>query len=129
MLETDAMRHALVIEDNPLIALMLQDHLEARGFETVDVAVTQAQAISFAKERCPHLITADDSLDDGSGVEAIRRICRDVAIPVIVIVADRANVERELPNALLLLKPFSEAALASAIQDAEKAPFLYAYER
>ena len=81
------------------------------------------QAIVLAEQRCPDLITADDRLEPGSGIEAIRHICRDNAIPVIFIVADPENVERSLPNALLLLKPFSEAALASAIQSAEKTPF------
>ena len=117
------MKHALIIEDNFLIALMIREHLEECGYDTVDIATSQAQAIVLAEQRCPDLITADDRLEPGSGIEAIRHICRDNAIPVIFIVADPENVERSLPNALLLLKPFSEAALASAIQSAEKTPF------
>lgn len=120
------MKHALVIENSMLIAFMLRDHLKACGYVTADIATTQAQAIRSAEERCPDLITADDRLDHGSGVEAIRHICRDNPIPVIFIVGEPQNVEREFPNSVLLLKPFSEIALASAIHKAEKAPLCFA---
>jgi two-component system, response regulator PdtaR len=117
-------KHALIIEDHFLIALMLQEYLEENGYDTSDIAATQAQAIALAEQRCPDLITADDKLEHGTGVEAIRHICRDNTIPVIFIVADPANVQSSLPNALVLLKPFSEAALASAVQAAERTPFV-----
>ena len=120
------MKHALVIEDNALIAEMIRDYLEDCGYDSVDLANTQAEAIKLAERRCPDLITADDRLETGSGVEAVRHICHDKAIPVIFIVADPTNVRRALPNALLLQKPFSEIALASAIQVAEEAPQLFA---
>ena len=120
------MKHALIIEDSPVIAMMLQDHLEVCGYTTADIAVTQAQAITFAEHRCPDIITADDRLEHGSGVEAIRHICRDQAIPVIFIVAVPENVEETLPNALTLQKPFSEAALNDAIREARERPMICA---
>lgn len=46
------MKHALVIEDSPLI---IEGHLKRRGYVTVDVAATQTQAIRYAEKRCPHL--------------------------------------------------------------------------
>ena len=116
------MKHALIIEDNALIAVMIRDYLEECGYVSFELASTQGEAIQFAERRCPDLITADDRLEHGSGVEAIRHICHDSAIPVIFIVADPTNVRRALPNALLLQKPFSERALAIAIQAAEKVP-------
>lgn len=122
----DAVKHALIIEDNALIAVMIRDYLEECGYDSVDFAITQGEAIQLAERRCPDLITADDSLEHGSGVEAIGHICRDRAIPVIFIVADPTNVERTLPNALFLQKPFSERALARAIQAAEKASLVFA---
>ena len=115
------MKHALIIEDNAIIALMLREFLEGHGYDSVDLASTQAQAIKLAERRCPDLITADDRLEQGSGVEATRHICRDRAIPVIFITADPVDVDKRLPNALYLLKPFSEECLARAIQAADKA--------
>ena len=121
-----AVKHALIIEDIAIIAAMIRDYHEECGYDSVDLASTQGEAIQLAERRCPDLITADDKLDHGSGIEAIRHICHDRAIPVIFIVADPTNVKRALPNALFLQKPFSERALASAIQAAEKAPQLFA---
>jgi CheY-like chemotaxis protein len=120
------MTHALIIEDSPLIAMMLQDHLAECGYATADIALTQTEAIVFAERHCPDIITADDRLDDGSGVEAIRHICRDQAIPVIFIVADPENVETQLPDAITLQKPFSEAALNDAILLAKERPLVFA---
>jgi DNA-binding response OmpR family regulator len=119
-------KHALIIEDHRLIALMLQDHLGRCGYGSIDIAASQIEAISFAKLRCPDLITADEKLEHGSGVEAIRRICHNNAIPVLFIVADPTNVECLLPNALVLQKPFSDDALAHAIRKAEKTPLVLA---
>jgi CheY-like chemotaxis protein len=119
-------KHALIIEDNAIIAFMIRDYLEEYGYSSVDLASTQTEAIQLAEQRCPDLITADERLEDGSGVEAIRHICRGRAIPVIFIVAEGASVAETLPDALLLLKPFSEEALARAIQGAEKAPLIVA---
>ena len=116
------MKHALIIEDNDLIAEMIREYHEESGYGSVDLASTQAAAICLAAQRCPDLITADDRLEFGSGLEAIHQICCDKAVPVIFITADSVDVERALPNALFLLKPFSEQALARAIQAAEKAP-------
>ena len=125
-MEMNTVKHALVIEDSVMIAIMLQDHLKASGFATIDIASTQGEAIQLAEERCPQLITADDRLEDGTGVAAIRHICRENAIPVVFIVADPRNVQTEIPHAQLLRKPFSESALDAAIRDAERSPLLCA---
>ena len=123
--EGNAVKHALIIEDNALIAVMIRDYLEECGYDSV-LASTQGEAIQLAEQRCPDLITVDDRLEPGSGIEAIRHICHDREIPVIFIVADPTNVQRTLPNALLFQKPFSERALAIAIRAAEKVPLVFA---
>ena len=92
------MKHALIIEDHQLIAVMIKDYLEECGYATVDLATSQGEAIAQARQRCPHLITADDRLEDGSGVQAILQICRDRAIPGVFIVADTTNVEQAIPK-------------------------------
>lgn len=112
------MKHALVIEDRFLIAMMIQDALLSAGFGTAEIARSQGDAIKSAEEQCPDLITVDESLDGGSGIAAIREICRNKCIPVVFIVADGSKVRRAIPDAVVLLKPFSDAALADALQRA-----------
>jgi DNA-binding response OmpR family regulator len=116
------MKHALVIENNHLIAMMIEQELSESGYDTVQVAVTQEQAIAMAKDRCPQLITADDKLDSGSGIDAIREICRDQAIPVVFIAARIDQIALSIPDAVIVQKPFSRMRLMAAIERAGQAP-------
>lgn len=99
---------------------MIQDELFAAGYKTVQLASTEQDAIRMAKEQCPDLITVDEELDSGSGVAAIRHICRDRSIPAVFIVTDSRKVQRAIPDATVLLKPFSEKALKAAIGKARE---------
>ena len=69
-----AAKHALVIEDFPIIAMSIGDELAEMGFSTA-VAATEAEAVALAEERCPDLIIADLRLAQGCGIEAVRHIC------------------------------------------------------
>jgi DNA-binding response OmpR family regulator len=71
------LKHALIIEDYDLIASMIRDELAERGYGSIETAASQEQAIEMAKAPCPDLITVDDKLASGTGIEAIREICRD----------------------------------------------------
>lgn len=117
------MPHALVIEDVFVIAMAIQDELTDCGFDTVDIAALEAEAITLASETCPDLITADDKLEEGSGITAIRIICEDMALPVVFITADPRRIRATVPDAVIVLKPFSPRELISAIEMATKAPF------
>lgn len=117
-------KHVLIIEDNSLIAKMIGEHLRDSGFTSSDFAQTQDEAIHLAAQRRPDLITSDDRLRQGSGVEAVRSICHREPIPVVFVVADPAHVQETIPNAIVLLKPFSGESLEIAIQTAEKQPLI-----
>ena len=116
------MRHALVIEDNHLVAMMIEEELLEHGYDSVENATSQEQAIAMATARCPDLITVDDKLDSGSGVEAIRDICRHQALPVVFITADSDAIKLSLLDANIVLKPFARAQLTAAIEAAVFAP-------
>lgn len=116
------MKHALIIEDNRLIAMMIEDELAEHGYELIEIASSQMQAIQMAAVRCPDLITVDDKLDSGTGVETIREICRHQAIPVVFIAADPEAIENAISDAIVIRKPFSRPQLTSAIDAALSAP-------
>lgn len=78
--------HALIIEDEFLIALDIEERLQKLGFTSVDVAITEAQAVELAHRRCLDLITANVHLREGTGIAAIQKICSEYEkIPVIYI--------------------------------------------
>ena len=111
------MKRALIIEDDIFIAMGIQDVLEAAGYEQVEMAVSAAEAICIASNRSLDLITAEDRLENGSGIDAVREISRDQSTPVLFIVSDPEQVLRKIPGALVLEKPFTQNALAAAIEE------------
>lgn len=107
--------HALVIEDDAVIALLIEEELRDMGFESVDFAATEREAIRAVARRCPDLITSDGSLSAGSGYAAVREIRASNAVPVIFITGDPQSARRCLPDAPVLEKPFSVVQLAAAV--------------
>lgn len=73
-MSTGSGAHALIIEDEILIAFELEDRLREMGFHSFDVAATPLQAIELAQRRRPDLITADVRISGGTGIEAVRAI-------------------------------------------------------
>ncbi|HEX8533827.1 MAG TPA: response regulator [Allosphingosinicella sp.] len=110
--------HALIIEDQFAIAMLLEDLLRDLGYTSFDIVQTEKAGISAAKERCPDLITADDRLTDGSGIDAVQEICAARAIPVVFIVGDSLELNRRMPDAVVLMKPFRTHEFADAVGQA-----------
>jgi CheY-like chemotaxis protein len=110
--------HALVIEDELLIALDIEQQLKELGFATVDVATSEMEAIEFAHKQCPDLITADVELREGNGISAIRKICaRRGQVPVIYITS-RLDLLDLVPDSIVIQKPFASGKLRQAHLDA-----------
>ena len=112
--------HALIIEDESIIAMAIEDILRDLGFNTFDIAPSPAAAIDAAALRCPDLITSDVQLKPGCGITTVLKICENVAIPVIFVTGNVADVKQRLPSSYALSKPFSAEQLAAAVSVALK---------
>jgi DNA-binding response OmpR family regulator len=99
--------HALIIEDESMIAIAIEDALRACGFSSFDVAVSADEAVTAAALRCPDLITADVQLRPGCGIAAVQSICSERPIPVLFITGSAAEVRTRMPGHTLVEKPFS----------------------
>ena len=119
------MKHVLIIEDRAVIAMMIEQELFEHGYKSAHIANSHKEALRMAHDRCPDLITADDHLADGSGIAAVREICRDRAIPVIFITGDPGRITRSVPDAVIVEKPFTHTELRLAIPVAMKAARVY----
>ncbi len=109
--------HALIIEDESLIAMAIEDYLRELGFTSFDLAPCPQSAISAAADRCPDLITSDVQLKPGCGISTVLTICEGINIPVIFITDNVADVRRRLPECRALTKPFSAQQLAAAVHE------------
>lgn len=120
--------HALIIEDEVLLALAVETALADLGYATFAIAATKPQAIEAAEKQCPDLIIADHRIIDGTGTEAVQAICSERAIPVVFVTGSAGEVREQLPDALIIPKPFSIPDLQAAIDTALERPFQHSPE-
>jgi DNA-binding response OmpR family regulator len=107
--------HALIIEDESLIAMTIEGILGNCGFTSFDFASSSEAAISAAEHKRPDLITADGQLRPGSGIDAVKMICTGNSIPVVFITATPTEVESQMPDYPLIVKPFTSEAVMKAV--------------
>ena len=106
--------HALIIEDEALIAMAIEDALRGCGFTSFDLAVSAEEAVAAAARKCPDLITADVELRPGCGITAVQSICSEQPIPVLFITGSPGEVRIRMPGHSLVEKPFSAAHIVDA---------------
>ena len=109
---------ALIIEDECLIAWLVEDMLAELGVTLVEFASSEADAVALAERNCPDLVIADSHLAQGSGAAAARAICADKPVPTIFVTADAASVTGIIPGAAILDKPLTRKELAEAFNAA-----------
>ncbi|RYY28440.1 MAG: response regulator [Sphingomonadales bacterium] len=114
----------LIIEDEMMIAWMLESFLSEAGFTDIVMAADGEEARRAAIELAPGLVISDLNLGAGTnGLEASAAICQPKAIPVLFVTAYADEVTRELiaaqfPRAELLRKPVDSGALLGAVRRA-----------
>jgi len=107
-------RHALIIEDEMLIALELEALLQDLGYKTFDIADTPQDALACALARRPDLMTADVRIIGGTGVEAVKAIQARLGPIPYVYVTGNADMLRAEVAPVVVDKPITSRALADA---------------
>ena len=109
------MCHVLIIEDEPMIAMLIREILEDAGATSFDFAASQNEAIAAANHRTPAMITSDVKLLEDTGPLAVEAIHRQVGpIPVLFISATRQDCEPCPEQARVISKPFAQAMVTEA---------------
>jgi len=120
-IEKQTRARVLIIEDEPLIAMDLEQIVRDMGHEVTGVAVTRDEAVALAMEDRPGLVLADIQLaDDSSGIDAVKDILAEFSVPVIFITAFPERLltgERPEPT-FLITKPFQRSTVKTAISQA-----------
>lgn len=120
-LRANAAARVLIIEDEPIIALDIQDLVERCGHSVVGIAATESEAVQIARAERPSLVLADINLGaGGDGATAVSRILRDVVAPVIFVTAypERLLTGDAVEPAFVITKPFDPTTLAVATYQA-----------
>lgn len=120
-IERETATSVLIIEDEPLIAMQLEDLVSGLGHEVCGTAATRTQAQEVFARTSPGLVLADIQLADGSsGLDAVDDILELASVPVIFITAYPERLltgDRPEPT-YLVTKPFREATVRAAISQA-----------
>jgi DNA-binding response OmpR family regulator len=108
----------LIIEDEPIIAMLLAEVLTEQGYDVADIASTEEEAIRAAARHRPDIMIVDARLRQGSGLTAVSEIIAQGFIPHVFMSGDRLTKTVLGPEAIMLQKPFQEADLLRAIAQA-----------
>jgi CheY-like chemotaxis protein len=112
----------MIIEDEPLIALDIEQMVEELGHTVTGIARTHKEAVRLYEETRPKLVLADIQLADGSsGIDAVNDILKsDSSVPVIFITAfpERLLTGERPEPAFLVTKPFNPDMVKALISQA-----------
>ena len=111
----------LIVEDDPLIAMLLADFLEEIGMQVCDTASSSTEAIRSAERHQPDLVLMDVRLEgESDGIDAAIEIDKRNRTPIIFVTgsSDPTTIARIHENypATVLLKPIQRRQLRTAIE-------------
>lgn len=111
----------LIIEDEPLIAMDIEEMVESLGHRVVGTARTRTEATALFHRTQPKMILADIQLADGSsGIDAVNEMLTSRSLPVIFITAfpERLLTGERPEPAFLVTKPFNPEMVKALISQA-----------
>ncbi|WP_428679534.1 response regulator [Sphingopyxis sp.] len=117
-IDREARTSVLIIEDEPLIAMDLEQIVRGLGHEVAGVATTHEDAVAAFENSDAGLVLADIQLADGSsGIDAVQDILAIAPVPVIFITAfpERLLTGHRVEPTFLISKPFGENTVRAAV--------------
>ncbi|MFT8663800.1 PhyR family response regulator anti-anti-sigma factor [Acetobacter orientalis] len=120
-LKTGIQTSVLIIEDEPIIAMDIEELVLQCGHKVVGVAHTQDDAVRIAKATKPGLILADINLGaGGDGMRAVAEIVKTHNTPIIYVTAypERLLTGETSEPSFVITKPFEPLTLAVATYQA-----------
>ncbi|MFA5137831.1 MAG: response regulator [Elusimicrobiota bacterium] len=114
----------LVVDDSPVLRIMLQEMLQSLGHQVIAEAASAAEAIQAFRAHKPDLVTLDISLPDKDGLTVLKELKRiDINAKVLIVTGnDQKALEADavaLKALGVLHKPFDSDELASMFEKLE----------
>ncbi len=111
----------LIVEDETIVAMEIQDLLEAEGWTVTGISTSGEDAVRKALDTHPDLILLDITLrGEMTGVEAAERILDARIIPLLFLTAaaDQAGIRRIQGRTAcgFVSKPFEERAFLGEVR-------------
>lgn len=102
----------LIVEDNPIVAMMLEDEVSELGYVVVGPAASEEAAYALAKEHRPSIALVDIDLDrPQAGVSLAERIYKDFEIDSVYVSGQTSTADSNCEYVLgLFEKPVMNEA-------------------
>ena len=108
----------MIVEDDAIIAMLLEDILQGMGHTVCATVATESDAVA-ASERCElDLMIVDATLRSGTGAGAVATILSKGFLRCVQMSGSEHGVGTLARDAVFVQKPFTDAELARAIDDA-----------
>lgn len=114
------MKHALIIEDDPRIADVLEDRLIQLGYRSFERTWNEDDAVAAAARRTPDLVIVGRSPESDLPIRAARRIWEAHGVPVIMVVDRSRERTTVVPEGVGASGPFAVDNIAEAVVEAEE---------
>ena len=111
----------MIIEDEPLIAMDIENLVIDLGHSVTGIARTRSEANALFARKKPGIILSDIQLADGSsGIDAVNDILKEADVPVIFITAypEQLLTGKRPEPAFLVTKPFQPDMVRALISQA-----------
>ncbi|WP_346267208.1 response regulator [Halalkalibaculum roseum] len=117
------MKKVLIVEDDMIIAMVLERMIVKLNYTVLDKVITGEEAVSSATQHKPDLILMDIQLKDGTdGITAMERIRENSNVPVIYITGNSDQYYKNRAKATdfvdYLVKPIQMSDLEESISKA-----------
>lgn len=108
-------RRILIVEDEAMIAMLIQDILESAGARVIGLAATVNDALQVIEQQRPDAVTLDGNLNDEMSGPIAARL-KELNVPYLVVTGyvQRALADAHLAGAPRLEKPFTASTLLRA---------------
>jgi two-component system response regulator BaeR len=110
----------LVVEDEPKIAALLQDYLQAQGAYATRVLDRGDTVLAALRDDPPDLVLLDLMLPGLDGIEVCKRIRAESQVPIIMVTARVEEIDRLLGLELgaddYVCKPFSPREVVARVK-------------
>lgn len=116
-------RRVLVVDDAPIVRLMLKDILLENGYEVIGECSNGKEAVLKYVELKPDLITMDIIMPEKDGIQALEEILavdRNAKIVMVSAVDQRESLMQAIKLGAVdyIVKPFENERVVSALKNA-----------
>ena len=113
-------RRILIVEDEPKIATLLADYLQAHGGYSTRIVNRGDEALDEFRKACPDLVLLDLMLPGLDGIEVCKRLRAESSVPIIMVTARVEEIDRLLGLELgaddYICKPFSPREVVARVK-------------